>query len=510
VVAPRLILVLGDQLSPGMAALRAGDPARDIVVMAEVMAEATDVPHHPQKIALILSAMRHFAAELRAAGWRVAYSTLDDPENSQSITGELIRRAAESGAQEVIATRPGDWRLISALGDCPLPLRLLPDDRFLCPEADFARWAEGRKVMRMEWFYRDMRRRTGLMMEGDAPAGGRWNFDAENRKPARPDLWRRPPLRFAPDAVTREVLDLVAARFAGRFGRLEGFAHPVTRADAEAAFADFLAHRLPRFGAEQDAMLTDDPFLSHALISAPLNLGLLDPLDLCRRVEAEWRAGRAPIEAAEGFIRQIIGWREYVRGIWAISGPDYTARNALGAERPLPAVYWGGPTRMACMAAAVGQTRDLAYAHHIQRLMITGNFALLAGIAPRAVHEWYLAVYVDAFEWVEAPNTLGMALFADGGVLASKPYAASGAYVARMSDHCRGCAYDPKAEGTRPHCPMTALYWDFILRHRARWAANPRMGQMLRVWDAMAEGRKAMLRAAAAEVFARLDAGEPV
>ena len=340
-VAPRLILVLGDQLSPGMAALRAGDRARDIVVMAEVMAEATDVPHHPQKIALILSAMRHFAAELRAAGWRVAYSTLDDPENSQSITGELIRRAAESGAQEVIATRPGDWRLISALGDCPLPLRLLPDDRFLCPEADFARWAEGRKVMRMEWFYRDMRRRTGLMMEGDAPAGGRWNFDAENRKPARPDLWRRPPLRFAPDAVTREVLDLVAARFAGRFGRLEGFAHPVTRADAEAAFADFLAHRLPRFGAEQDAMLTDDPFLSHALISAPLNLGLLDPLDLCRRVEAEWRAGRAPIEAAEGFIRQIIGWREYVRGIWAISGPDYTARNALGAERPLPAVYWG-------------------------------------------------------------------------------------------------------------------------------------------------------------------------
>ncbi len=509
-VAPRLILVLGDQLSPEMAALRAGDRARDIVVMAEVMAEATDVPHHPQKIALILSAMRHFAAELRAAGWRVAYSTLDDPENSQSITGELIRRAAESGAQEVIATRPGDWRLISALGDCPLPLRLLPDDRFLCPEADFARWAEGRKVMRMEWFYRDMRRRTGLMMEGDAPAGGRWNFDAENRKPARPDLWRHPLLRFAPDAVTREVLDLVAARFAGRFGRLEGFAHPVTRADAEAAFADFLAHRLPRFGAEQDAMLTDDPFLSHALISAPLNLGLLDPLDLCRRVEAEWRAGRAPIEAAEGFIRQIIGWREYVRGIWAISGPDYTARNALGAERPLPAVYWGGPTRMACMAAAVGQTRDLAYAHHIQRLMITGNFALLAGIAPRAVHEWYLAVYVDAFEWVEAPNTLGMALFADGGVLASKPYAASGAYVARMSDHCRGCAYDPKAEGTRPHCPMTALYWDFILRHRARWAANPRMGQMLRVWDAMAEGRKAMLRAAAAEVFARLDAGEPV
>jgi deoxyribodipyrimidine photolyase-related protein len=510
VAPPRLVLVLGDQLSPAMAALRAADPARDIVAMAEVMAEATDVPHHPQKIVLILAAMRHFAQELRAAGWRVAYSTLDDPDNTHTIAGELIRRAAESGAQEVIATKPGDWRLIAALGDCPLPVRLLPDDRFLCPEADFARWAEGRKTLRMEWFYRDMRRRTGLMMEGDAPAGGQWNFDAENRKPARADLWRRAPLRFAPDGITRAVIDLVAARFAGRFGRLEGFAHPVTRADAQAAWEDFVRHRLPRFGAEQDAMLAGDPFLSHALISAPLNLGLLEPLALCRRVEAEWRAGRVPIEAAEGFIRQIIGWREFVRGIWAISGPGYLDRNALGAARPLPAVYWGGRTRMACMAAAVGQTRDLAYAHHIQRLMVTGNFALIAGIAPRAVHEWYLAVYVDAFEWVEAPNTLGMALHTDGGLLASKPYAASGAYVSRMSDYCAGCAYDPKAEGTRPPCPMTALYWDFILRHRARWASNPRMGQMLRVWDAMAEGRKTMLRAAAAEVLARLDAGEIV
>ena len=498
VAPPRLVLVLGDQLSPAMAALRAADPARDIVVMAEVMAEATDVPHHPQKIVLILAAMRHFAQELRAAGWRVAYSTLDDPDNTHTIAGELIRRAAESGAQEVIATKPGDWRLIAALGECPLPVRLLPDDRFLCPEADFARWAEGRKTLRMEWFYRDMRRRTGLMMEGDAPAGGRWNFDAENRKPARADLWRRAPLRFAPDGITRAVIDLVAARFAGRFGRLEGFAHPVTRADAEAAWEDFVRHRLPRFGAEQDAMLAGDPFLSHALISAPLNLGLLEPLALCRRVEAEWRAGRVPIEAAEGFIRQIIGWREFVRGIWAISGPGYLDRNALGAARPLPAVYWGGPTRMACMAAAVGQTRDLAYAHHIQRLMVLANYGLIAGLDPQAFTGWFHRMFVDGYDWVMQTNVLGMGLFADGGLLASKPYAASGNYINRMSTYCKGCRYNPKQRTGPTACPFNALYWDFLSRHAETLRRNPRMGLVMKQLEKIPNDELVAIRSAAA------------
>lgn len=509
-VAPRLVLVLGDQLTPGVAALAAADKARDTVVMAEVMAEAGAVPHHPQKIALIFAAMRHFANDLRAEGWRVAYARLDDADNTQSIPGELIRRAAQTGADRVLATRPGDWRLIEALETCPVPVRMLEDDRFLCSAARFDAWAEGRKELRLEWFYRDMRRRTGLLMEGDQPAGGQWNFDKDNRKPAAPDLLRARPLRFAPDAVTTEVLALVAARFGGHFGGLDQFGWPVTRAQALAALDHFARHALPRFGDEQDAMLAGDPFLSHSLLAPALNLGLLLPMEVCARVQAEWQAGRAPLAAVEGFIRQIIGWREFVRGVWRREGPGYTARNALEAGRPLPAVYWGGPTRMACMAAAVGQTRDLAYAHHIQRLMVTGNFALLAGLDPAQVQEWYLSVYADAFEWVEAPNTLGMGLFADGGILASKPYAASGAYIDRMSDHCGGCAYRVGDKVGPRACPFNLLYWAFLMRHRDRFARNARMAPMYRTWDRMAEPHRARVLDDAAVWLARLDAGEPV
>jgi deoxyribodipyrimidine photolyase-related protein len=504
---PRLILVLGDQLTPDMAALRAARPG-DVVVMAEVMAEGTYVPHHPQKIALILSAMRHFAEDLRQAGWQVAYSRLEEAENTQSIPGELIRRAAETGAREVIATAPGDWRLRAALAECPIPVRMLPDDRFLCSEAEFAAWAEGRKQLRMEFFYREMRRRTGLMMEGDKPAGGQWNFDHDNRKPAKADLFRSRPPRFAPDAVTEEVLALVEARFPAHFGAARPFGWAVTRGEALAALEHFAQASLPTFGDEQDAMLAGDPTLSHALISPYLNLGLLSPMEVCRRVEAEWQAGRVPINAAEGFIRQIIGWREFVRGIWALEGPGYTGRNALGHKRALPAVYWGGATRMACMGHAVGQTRDMAYAHHIQRLMVTGNFALLAGVDPAHVHEWYLSVYVDAFEWVEAPNTIGMSQFADGGVVGSKPYVSSGAYIDRMSDYCGICHYRVKEKTGARACPFNLLYWHFLIRHRDRFAANPRMAQMYRTWDRMEEGHRARVLREAEGFLARLDAGE--
>ena len=506
----RLILVLGDQLTPTVAALRAADPARDVVVMAEVQAEADYAPHHPQKIAFFLAAMRHFAADLRAAGWRVLYTPLDDPANTHTIPGELIRRAAETGAAEVIATRPGEWRLIAALQDCPLPVRTIEDDRFLCSHAAFDAWAAGRKALRMEYFYREMRRRTGLMMDGEAPAGGQWNYDHDNRKRAEADLTRVPPLRFLPDAETEAVLDLVGARFGNRFGRLRPFGWGVTRAEALAALDHFARHALPRFGDEQDAMLTGDPYLSHSLLSPYLNAGLLAPLEICRRVEAEWRAGRVPINAAEGYIRQIIGWREFIRGVYFREGPGYTARNALGAARPLPALYWGAPTRMACLAAAVRGTGENAYAHHIQRLMVTGNFGLLAGISPQALHEWYLSVYVDAVEWVEAPNTLGMSQFADGGVVASKPYVSSGAYIDRMSDHCGTCAYRVKDRTGPRACPFNLLYWDFLNRHRARFAGNPRMAQMYRTWDRMDAGYRASVLDEAAAFLARLDAGEPV
>ena len=509
-VRPRLILVLGDQLSPGLSALRAGDPARDVVVMAEVAEETGHIPHHPQKIALFLAAMRRFAGTLEAEGWRVAYGRLDDPGTAGSIAGELLRRAGEFGAAEVIATAAGDWRLRAALAELPLPVTVLPDDRFLCPPEVFAGWAEGRKALRMEYFYREMRRRTGYLMEGDKPAGGQWNFDHDNRKPAPGGLLRPPLPEIAPDPVTEAVLDLVAARFPDNFGRLRPFRWATDRDGALAVLRHFVTHRLPLFGDYQDAMAEGDPVLWHATISPYLNIGLLDPREVCDAVEAEWRAGRVPINAAEGFIRQIIGWREYVRGIWEWSGPGYLERNALGQDGPLPPVYWGGPTRMACMAAAVGQTRDMAYAHHIQRLMVTGNFALLAGVDPGEVHRWYLSVYADAVEWVEAPNTLGMSQFADGGLLASKPYVSSGAYIDRMSDYCTGCAYEVKTRSGPRACPFNPLYWHFLMRNRERLSGNPRMAQMYRTWERMAEGHREQVLADAEAILDRLRAGAVV
>jgi deoxyribodipyrimidine photolyase-related protein len=317
---------------------------------------------------------------------------------------------------------------------------------------------------------------------------------ARNRKPAARDLLMPQPLRFAPDAITEEVLALIEDRFADHFGALQPFWFGTTRADAEAAYAHFLKTALPQFGDYQDAMLVGEKFLYHAVVSLYLNCGLLDPLAMCRAAEAEYRAGSAPLNAVEGFVRQIIGWREYVRGIYWREGQDYVHRNALGATRPLPWFYWSAETDMACMRAAIEQTRDEAYAHHIQRLMVTGNFALLAGVDPHQLHEWYLAVYADAYEWVEAPNTVGMSQFADGGLLASKPYAASGAYIDRMSDYCGGCRYKVKLKAGPDACPFNYLYWDFIAGHRERIKGNPRMAQMVRTWDKFSEERQAEIR----------------
>ncbi len=505
-----LVLVLGDQLSEGLHALRQADKARDVVVMAEVGAEATYVPHHPKKIAFIFAAMRKFAAHLQAQGWRVAYTRLDDPENAGSLPGEVLRRAAEFGAGTVLATQPGEWRLIAALEGLPLAVTLLPDDRFLCAAPEFAAWAEGRKALRMEYFYREMRRKTGLLMAGDAPLGGQWNFDHDNRKPAKTDLFRVAPPALPPDPVLEEVLALVEARFGQNFGQLRPFQFATDRAGALRVLDHFITHALPDFGAYQDAMLADDPYLYHAVIGLYLNTGLLGPLEVCQRAEAAYHAGHAPLNSVEGFIRQIIGWREFVRGVYFLEGPDYPQRNALGHDRPLPGFYWGAPTRMNCLSHAIGQTRDLAYAHHIQRLMVTGNFALLAGVNPTAVHEWYLAVYADAFEWVEAPNTVGMSQFADGGVVGSKPYVSSGAYIDRMSDYCGGCHYKVKDKTGARACPFNLLYWHFLIRHRDRFAGNPRMAQMYRTFDKMDATRRETVLAEAADFLARLDAGDVV
>ena len=508
--APRLILVLGDQLTPTLSALRAGVKSRDVVVMAEVGAEAGYVPHHPKKIAFLFAAMRKFAARLRAEGWRVAYSELDDSENGQSIPAELLRRAEQFGAAQVIATEPGEWRLISALQHAPIPVRLLQDDRFIASHAEFEAWAEGRKQLRMEYFYREMRRKTGLLMEGDQPAGGKWNFDHDNRKPAPGAITRDGPLRFDPDDVVEDVLALVERRFGTHFGDLRPFRFATDAEQAQAALDDFIAHALPLFGDYQDAMLAGHRFLYHAVIGQYLNAGLLDPLEVCRRAEAAWRDGHAPLNAVEGFIRQIIGWREFMRGIYFLGGPDYAARNALGHTRALPGFYWSGETDMRCVRLAVEQTRAEAYAHHIQRLMVTGNFALLAGIEPQQVAEWYLAVYADAYEWVEAPNVIGMSQFADGGMVGSKPYVSSGNYIDRMSDYCKGCAYDVKAKTGGTACPFNLLYWDFLARHRDRFEGNPRMAQMYRTWDRMDADRRAAVLEGAGDFLSRMARGARV
>jgi deoxyribodipyrimidine photolyase-related protein len=498
-----LILILGDQLHPAMSSLQQADPTCDVILMAEVSAEAIYVRHHQKKLAFVFSTMRHFAEELRAAGWRVDYTALDDPANTGTLELEVARAKARHGLSHVVVTEPGEWRLLSAMQNWP-DTALLPDDRFLASRAEFAEWVDGRKGLRMEHFYRVMRRKTGLLMEGDQPAGGKWNLDAENRNRAPDDMLMPQPKRFAPDEITRDVLALVKARFGNHFGTLEPFWFGTTRAQAEAAFEHFVQTALPQFGTYQDAMLQNQRFLYHAIVSLYLNVGLLDPLALCQRVEAEWRAGRVPLNSAEGFIRQIIGWREFVRGIYWWQMPGYAQVNALDANRPLPGFYWTGETKMNCVRACVTQTRDEAYAHHIQRLMVTGNFALLAGIDPHELHEWYLAVYADAYEWVELPNTIGMSQFADGGLLASKPYAASGAYIDRMSDYCGTCSYNVKAKEGDKACPFNLLYWHFIARHRDRLVRNPRMAQMVRTWERFAPDKQAQLQRDADRFLAAL------
>lgn len=506
----RLVLILGDQLSPEIAALKAADKARDVVVMAEVADEASYVPHHPKKIALILSAMRKFAAHLRDEGWDVRYTQLDDTENSGSIVSELLRRAEETGAKSVLVTEPGEWRLIEALNDAPLPVEQLADDRFIASHKDFEDWAEGRKSLRMEYFYREMRRRTGLLMDGDTPEGGAWNYDAENRKPAPDAVDFGGPMQFTPDETVAEVLELVEARFGENFGELHPFHFATDREQARRALTHFIKGALPKFGDYQDAMMNDERFLYHAVISPYLNIGLLDPMEVCTAAEEAWRKGDAPLNAVEGFIRQIIGWREFVRGIYYLEGPDYPRQNKLQQQRKLPAMYWGGETGMNCMAKVVEQTREEAYAHHIQRLMVTGNFALLAGVNPAEVHEWYLAVYVDAFEWVEAPNTVGMSQFADGGLFASKPYVSSGAYINRMSDYCKKCGYKVGTKVGEGACPFNLLYWHFLDRQRDRLGDNPRMGNMYRTWDRMDGDKREDILAQADTVLDALGRGEVV
>jgi deoxyribodipyrimidine photolyase-related protein len=509
-----LVIILGDQLSADLSALRGRDRAHTRVLMVEVGAETTYAWHHKRKLVFVLSAMRHFAEALGAEGWTVDYVLLTDPDNTHNFSDEVVRATRRHRPEALYTTAASEWRVRqlqdewAALSGVAVDIR--EDDRFIASHADFARWADGRRQWTMEFFYREMRRKTGLLLDGGGePLGGRWNLDAENRKPAEADLFMPKPLHFAPDAITAEVIALVEERFVDHPGMIGDFGYAVTRADAEAAQQHFLDKMLAKFGTYQDAMLTGEATLYHSVLSAYINVGLLDPLELCQKVEAAYRDGLVPLNSAEGFIRQIIGWREYVRGVYWHEMPGYRERNALGATRDLPGFYWTGETEMACMAAALGQTLETAYAHHIQRLMITGNFALLAGIDPFQVHEWYLAIYIDAFEWVELPNTLGMSQFGDGGLLGSKPYAASANYIDKMSDYCEGCRYDRKKRHGEGACPFNMLYWDFLARNRPLLAGNGRLKRSYQLWDRFNPGEQRAVRAAAARLLDTLERDPP-
>ncbi len=508
---PALIPILGDQLSMTLSALDGIDPARATLLIMEVVEETTYVRHHKRKIAFILAAMRHHAAALREAGWTVDYVALDDPDNTGNFTGEIARAVERHAPERIVTTEAGEWRVVAMQQAWEtlfgIPVEVRPDTRFLCSIGEFQEWAGDAGSLVMEAFYRTMRRRTGLLMQDGKPVGGRWNFDTDNRQAlSEADMFMPRPLSFAPDAVTEEVLALVEQRFPDHPGVRDGFDYAVTAADAEAQAAYFLAHALPKFGDYQDAMLTGERFLWHSILSPYLNAGLLDAADLCRRAEAEYHAGRAPINSVEGYVRQLIGWREYVRGVYWREGPDYQRRNHFGNTRALPGWYWTGETDMHCLAEALGQTVATAHAHHIQRLMVTGNFAALIGADPYQVHIWYLEIYIDAYEWVELVNTLGISQYGDGGVVASKPYVASGAYINRMSDYCAHCRYDVTERVGEDACPFNALYWDFLARNEAKLRENPRLNMPYRNWDRWSAKAKAETRAQAAAFLAKLDA----
>ena len=476
--------------------------------MAELADETSYVDHHKKKIAFIFSAMRHFNEELTNNGWRTEYLRYGEDSAVQSFDDLLEQALDKYRPREIIVTQANEYRVRKVFAGFsarhPGLLTEVIDDRFICSESEFIDWVAGRKQPRMEYFYRDMRRRTGLLMDGDQPIGGKWNYDADNRKTPAKDIKVVLPKRFQLDALTAEVIDTVRHAFCQNFGDIDSFWFGVKRDQANAAFEEFLQNALPLFGDYQDAMLSDEKFLFHSVISHYLNVGLLDPLDICKAVEEQFHLGRVPLNAAEGFIRQIIGWREYVRGIYWWQMPDYVELNYFGHERPLPAFYWTGETKMNCLAKCIGQTKEEAYAHHIQRLMITGNFAMLAGVQPQQIHEWYLAVYADAFEWVELPNTLGMSQFADGGLLGSKPYASGGNYINKMSDYCNQCHYKIKEKVGETACPFNYLYWHFISRHADKLQSNGRLKFAFNTWEKMSVERREQINQSAEHFLSRL------
>ncbi|MSO51736.1 MAG: cryptochrome/photolyase family protein [Acidobacteria bacterium] len=498
----RLLIVFGDQLDLDAALIRSLTPD-DTILMMEVASESRHVLSHRQRTALFLSAMRHFADTLTRRQVRVQYVELDDPENTGTFETEIARAVAALGPTQIACTHPGEWRVLAMLEgvghSTGIPVSILPDEHFITTPEEFAAWAKDRASLTMEFFYREQRRRTGYLMEGSGksakPVGGEWNFDKENRLPfgkRGPNPRPRPPLGFAPDATTRAVLAAMTATLPDLPGSVDTFAWPVTREQALASLDDFITHRLVHFGPFEDAMWTNEPTLYHSTLSSALNLKLLNPRECCERAIEAFLAGQAPLQSVEAFVRQIIGWREFIRGVYQLEGPAYADRNELDQHGALPALYWTAETDMVCMKACVGQVLETGFGHHIQRLMVTGNFALISGVHPRAVSDWYLGMFVDGVDWVTRPNALGMVMHADRrqgapkgvtGLVGTKPYAASGKYIQRMSNYCAKCRYDPAERSGPAACPITVFYWDFLIRTRQTLAPNQRMAMILKNVD---------------------------
>ncbi|MDX1455155.1 MAG: cryptochrome/photolyase family protein [Gammaproteobacteria bacterium] len=477
---PTLRLIFGDQLSHDISALD-DVSAGDVVVLAETIAETTHVKHHQQKLVLFLSAMRHFASELEDAGHRVRYFALDGATAAASHDAAIATCLEENECDRIVTTWPGDWRVLEMVRrwerDFDLPVEIREDSRFLCQRATFEAWADGRKDFLLEDFYRFMRKRTGMLMNDQGkPVSGQWNYDKDNRKAPAGELDLPAPYRARNDDLTRDVIALVKDRFADHPGDAEDFDWAVTREQAKRALDRFVDVHLPHFGDYQDAMLKGETFMHHSILSPYLNIGLLSPREACDAALQAFEAGKAPINAVEGFIRQVLGWREYIHGLYWHCMPDYAEKNALAAREDMPALYWTADTDMACMRDAVTNLKQHAYAHHIQRLMVLGLFAQLFGIDPRQFNAWHMSMYIDSVDWVSLPNAQGMSQFADGGIVGTKPYCASGAYIDRMSNYCGQCRFKPKQASGEKACPFTTLYWDFLARHQETLANNHRMG----------------------------------
>lgn len=481
-----IYIVLGDQLTTDSSFFEGFDSSRDIVWMAEVKEEATHVWTHKARIVMFLSAMRHFKEELISKKMRFSYAEMTSKTIPTSLHLELTQFLKSTKCSSVKVRKPGEYRvemlLKQATSENSITLEIIDDDHFLSTIEEFALHAKNRKQLRMEYFYREMRKKYKILCDDNEPEGGDWNYDSENRKSFSkegPGLLPSP-ISFPLDKITKQVIKLVNDIYPDHPGDLDHFDWPVTASQAEDTLKDFLDNRLNQFGDYQDAMWTSQPWLYHSRLAAAMNLHILHPLKVITQAENRYKSGKAPLASVEGFIRQILGWREYVRGIYWCYMPDYLERNTLNASNDLPDFFWTGNTDLNCLNQAIGQTLKHGYAHHIQRLMVTGLFCLLFGVKPKKVHEWYLAVYVDAVEWVELPNSLGMSQYADGGVMASKPYIASGKYIDRMGNYCKKCKYDPSKSVGEDACPFTTMYWDFLMRHEKLLTSNPRMGMQVR------------------------------